>query len=531
MLLLNNYFDSMSETNNMAPVDNTDAETNTNSLPEKTEASHDNGNKSKASKLLNQILSGGDIVLFKDQHNTPFAHISVGNKSVNLPINSNEFSGHLRHKLYMQSKEIVSDAQIREIAGTLGTKATYEGLQHDLYHRVAHKSGTFYYNLQNDLGEVVEITSDGWTIVSSKSVPFLFKEGCGKPQVTPERGGELRDFLKLINIKNPDEQMLFISTLPVRLIQDIDQAITYVFGPAGSAKTTLLRMVKDLIDPASGGVSLPVRKVDSLLTLLNQTWLFANDNLSKIDNELSDVLCMVATGGEDARRTLYTDTALTVLKIKNPTYITGVNVEATKSDLMSRIMLFKTETVPASDVRSGSDIASEFEVIKPKLLGALFDTLVSAIKIKDQLPQRSSFRMNDFALWGAACAEALGYGATAFEQALERATKNRAFDAIYSSSAGRALLNYLDRNNDFEGTMTDLLKGLKDSRTDNDNEWNETVATNPASLGKKLRELENSLSTVGVTIDFLQRNGSERLIRILSASTLKSATDADNETF
>jgi hypothetical protein len=79
--------------------------------------------------------------------------------------------------------------------------------------------------------------------------------------------------------------------------------------------------------------------------------------------------------------------------------------------------------------------------------------------------------------------------------------------------------------------MTDLLKGLKDSRTDNDNEWNETVATNPASLGKKLRELENSLSAVGITVDFLQRNGSERLIRILSTSTLKSATDADSETF
>ncbi len=516
----------MESSNKEAPVTETDAASNTSSLSKTNNLDHKSSGQTKTTKLLKSILASGDIVLFKDQNNTPYANISIGHKSVNLPIASTDFTSHLRHRLYTQAGEIVSDSNLKEISGTLATKAQYGEKQHDLYHRVAQQDGNIYYNLQNTTGEVVEVTKDGWSVVSGSKVPFLFKEGCGKPQVTPVTGGDLKDLAKLINIKNQDELMLFLSTLPVRMIQDIDQAITYIHGPAGSAKTTLLRMVKDLLDPSAGGVSLPIRKVDSLLTLLNQTWVFANDNISKIDNDLSDVLCMVATGGEDARRTLYTDTGLTVLKIKNPAYITGVNVEASKSDLMSRIMLFKTETVPRSEVRSGADINAEFEALKPQLLGAIFDTLVQAMNIKETLNHRSSFRMNDFALWGAACAEALGYGAISFESALEKASKNRAYDAIYTTSAGRALLNYLEEHGDFEGTMTDLLRGLKESRAENDNEWHETVATNPSALSKRLRELENSLSAVGVTVDFLQRSGSERLVHITSN---QSATDVETE--
>ncbi len=495
-------------------VTETDATSNKSSLPKTNNSDHKSSGQTKTSKLLKTILDSGDITLFKDQNNTPYANISVGPKRINLPIVSTDFTSHLRHRLYTQNGEIVSDSNLKEIAGTLATKAQYGDVQYDLYHRVAQQGGNIYYNLQNSIGEVVEVTKDGWSIISGNKVPFLFKEGCGKPQVAPEKGGNLKDLLKISNIKNPDEQMLFLSTLAPRMIQDIDQAIVYIHGPAGSAKTTLLRMVKDLLDPSAGGVSLPIRKVDSLLTLLNQTWVFANDNISKIDNDLSDVLCMVATGGEDARRTLYTDTGLTVLKIKNPAYITGVNVEASKSDLMSRIMLFKTEAVPRDEVRSGAEINKEFEAMKPRLLGALFDLLVQAMNIKETLNHRSSFRMNDFALWSAACSEALGYGAKPFEIALEKASKNRAYDAIYTTSAGRALLNYLEEHGDFEGTITDLLRGLKDSRTDSDTEWHETVATNPSALSKRLRELENSLNAVGVHVDFLQRSGSERLVRI-----------------
>lgn len=502
-----------------APVENTGTDSHNPII------TNNNGSQNKTTKLLGQVLSAGDLTLFRDQNNIAYARISVGKKSVNLPVNSSEFHGQLRNRIFIHFKEVVTDSQVKEIAATLATKATYGEKQHALYNRVAQLNGKFYYNLQNDDGEVVEVSKEGWEVVSGDKVPFLFKEGAGKSQVTPKRGGNLEQLLSVINIKNKDEQMLLLSTLPVRLIRDIDQAIAYIFGPAGSAKTTLLRMIKDLLDPSTGGVSLPVRKIDNLLTLLNQTWVFANDNISKIKDELSDVLCVVATGGEEARRTLYKDIDVTVLSVKNPVYITGVNVEATKSDLMSRIMLFKTETVPRDEVRSGSEIWHEFEAMKPELLGALFDTLVKAMQIKDTLNHQSSFRMNDFALWGAACAEVLGYGATAFEDALEQASKNRAYDAIYSSSAGRALLNYLDEKYEFKGTMTDLLKALKDSRTTNDMEWHETVATNPAALSKKLRELENSLSAVGVTVDFLQRSGSERLIHITTVDEAPKASD------
>lgn len=270
-------------------------------------------------------------------------------------------------------------------------------------------------------------------------------------------------------------------------------------------------MTKELLDPSKGGISMPIRNVEDAVVLLNQTWVFANDNISKINDELSDLLCVTATGSESSKRKLYSDSEISVLSVKNPIYVTGINVEAYKSDLLSRVLLFKTDVFAEEGKLGDEEIRAKFNDLKPYLLGAMFDTLAKAIRIKKELTHRTNFRMVDFSLWGSACAEALGYGADNFEKAIINSVEQRAYDAIYSLSAGRALLEYLEDHGDYHGTVTDLFKKLKE---DYKTEWHEPIAQSPASLGKKLRELENSLSIVGVHIDFSSRTGSERRIII-----------------
>lgn len=468
-----------------------------------------------------QVLIDGDasITLFHDQNKTGYARIKTKNRQINVPISSPDFMDCARYKLYKETGETVSDIQLKEAFSLLNARAIYESEMHELNYRVAQGTNNFYYDLLNERGEVVCIDEDGWRIIPNDDVPFLFKTGTGKEQKTPERGGDLRDLLGLININDEDEQMLYICTLPVRLIRNVDQAIIYVHGSAGSGKTTLLKMTKDLLDPSKGGISMPLRKVEQAEVLFNQTWVFANDNVSKINEDLSNFFCVAVTGAESSKRKLYSDSDISILTVKNPAYITGINVEAYKSDLLSRILILKTDAINEGGRRSSQEIYQRFEELRPKLLGALFETLSKAIKVKKTLPQKTEYRLADFALWGAACAEVLGYGANRFEEALQRSIKYRSYEALYVSSAGRAVIELMRDCVEFEGTMTELLKELKNLPSSSwgdeyDHSSQEIIANNPSSLGKKLRELENSFTSIGIILDFGRRNSLERKIVI-----------------
>lgn len=476
---------------------------------------------SKSQQVYDFVVASG-AKLFLDQDKTPFARIDTGPKDKSVEIESREFSDIVRGMIYKEYKTTISDSIMKEAASMLRAEAISLGKTYELNHRVAQIGDKVYYNLQNTTDLIVEIDENGWRIVRGVDHPFLFMDGQGIEQVIPERGGDLRDFLKFVNIKDKDEQMLFLSTLPVRMVRNIDQAIIYFHGPAGSAKTTALKMVKNLLDPSVAPISLPIRNEDDLLVSLNKTWVFANDNISEISNRLSDLMCTMATGADRSKRKLYTDSEVSVVRIKNPAYLTGVNVEAYKSDLLSRILLFKTEIINREERRSGTEIEEEFQKAKPYLLGAIFDTLSEAMRLKKEIPQNTQFRMYDFSLWGAACAESLGYSAESFEMALRQSVLLRAYDAIYSLSVGRVLLKYLQENGFFEGTVSNLLDELKSYQSNSGHsEYIEGVANNPASLGKKLREIENSLDAIGVTVDLSKRTNTERLISLKWDSSAK----------
>lgn len=474
--------------------------------------SDDYEKRSKSKKLQQLLDADEDLVLFHDQNSVGYARICSKNRLMNVPIQSAEFKMYVRFLFFSKTDESISNVQLDEVLSLCEAKAIFEREQHELHHRVAQTKEAFYYDLCNEDGEVVKVDEKGWSVLPGAEVPFLFKVGLGKEQVRPVRGGSLKDLLPLINLTDPDEQMIFLSTLPVRFIREVDQAIAYVSGPAGSGKTTLLKMTKDLLDPSSGGISMPIKKVDDAVSFLSQSWVFANDNISRIDNELSDFLCVVATGAESSRRTLYTNSDITVFKLKNPAYLTGVNMEVYRSDLMSRLLLFKTEAVAIGGRRGANEIQAIFENIKPMLLGAIFDTLSQAIKVVKTLPHKTESRMADFALWGAACAEVLGYGAERFETAMQKSLKYGAYDSIHSFSAGRALVDLIEREGHFSGTQAQLLQKLKNA--EDGQGWYETVASNPSVLGKKLRELENSFAQIGILIDFGKRTSKERIVVI-----------------
>jgi hypothetical protein len=86
----------------------------------------------------------------------------------------------------------------------------------------------------------------------------------------------------------------------------------------------------------------------------------------------------------------------------------GINICLTEPDALDRSILIELMRIPRDKRKLESEILTEFEQIKPKVLGYILDILVKALKIKAGLQLKDLPRMADFALWGEAISQAMG---------------------------------------------------------------------------------------------------------------------------
>src|SRR5437868_12539524 len=73
--------------------------------------------------------------------------------------------------------------------------------------------------------------------------------------------------------------------------------ILALYGQHGSAKSTLARVVRLLIDPQAAPLLGEPRNTRDLMVSAVNGWLLAFDNVGVIPRWLSDGLCRLATGG------------------------------------------------------------------------------------------------------------------------------------------------------------------------------------------------------------------------------------------
>jgi hypothetical protein len=78
-------------------------------------------------------------------------------------------------------------------------------------------------------------------------------------------------------------------------------------------------------------------------------------------------------------------------------------------DALDRSIMSEYKRLPDDKRRSESEVLAEFERMKSELLGYIMDILVKTVQIKPNLILDRLPRMADFAIWGEAIAQAMGY--------------------------------------------------------------------------------------------------------------------------
>jgi hypothetical protein len=245
----------------------------------------------------------------------------------------------------------------------------------------------------------------------------------------------------------------------------------------------------------------------------NNGYLLAFDNLSGLSNWLSDALCRLASGGSFAVRQLYTDHEEVLFESMRPILLNGIEDVVSRPDLGDRAIFLTLPPIGDSQRRPESELWREFEIARPRILGALLDAAVHGLRAMggvqlDRLP-----RMADFALWAAACETAL-WPAGTFARAYaanRSATIESIIEADPIATCVRAIM--VDQTV-WTGSASDLLR-LCAERARADISSSTAWAKNPRALAGRLRRAQTFLRTLGIEIT-LSREGraGTRMIRV-----------------
>ena len=140
--------------------------------------------------------------------------------------------------------------------------------------------------------------------------------------------------------------------------------------------------------------------------------------------------------------------------------LNGIEDVATKPDLLDRAIIVKLPRIEAC--RPEAELLSEFESARPRVLGALLDAIVAALRNLATTRIEPVPRMADAALWVTAAEPALPWPPRGF---LESYTGNRNEAneiALDADPIAGPVLQLMEEMDTWEGTATELLSVLEE---------------------------------------------------------------------
>jgi hypothetical protein len=468
------------------------------------------------------IRYGREGELFHDPDGEPYATVEVGDHRETYHLRTKGYRGWLRHKCYLEEKErlekigrpeesptVPRSQQINDALAQLEAISQFEGPEREVHVRVAEHEGAIYVDLADERWRAVRIDPDRWRIISDPPVKFVRPKGM-LPLPEPVEGGEgekrLRD---LLNVKDEDSWQLLLAWLIAAFRPDRPFVVLILQGEQGSAKSTVERVLRALVDPSTAPLRTTPRNEHDLYIAATSSWVVAFDNISYLPSWLSDALCKLSTGGGFSTRTLYENREQELFDAIRPVILNGIADVATRPDLLDRSIILTMPPIPEFQRRPESELWEELEEASPKILGFLFGAVSVALRNLSGTKLGRLPRMADFALWVSAAEEALGWEKGSFIRIYNdnRGDANR--QALETSPVAAAVWKLMQREDQWCGTPTQLLGALA-GVSGEDKKRPEWLPSAPNGLSFAMKRLAPALRTIGIQAEDYREPTSDR---------------------
>lgn len=471
--------------------------------------------RSLADRLVG-LVEGSGALLFHDEFEEPHAALHGDGRLV-VRLRSKAFRRWLSKLAWEELHKAAGGEALQGALSVLEAKAVFDGPTVPLHVRVAWHDEAIWYDLGD--GRAVRVRPDGWEI--KEQPPILFRRfPHQKPQAEPRRGGSLDSLFRFVNVKTGSLTLLFKCDIVSGLVPDIPHTVTAVHGPQGSAKTTMSKAKKELLDPSVVQSFTPPDNLREFVQLASHHYFLPLDNLTSLPDWLSDALCRMVTGDGFSKRELFTNDDDVVYAFRRVAAINGINLVVSRPDLLDRSLLYELTQIPKDERREDRELWEAFEEAKPGILGAMFDLLAGAMRELPNIRPSELPRMADFARWGCAIAVALGFDARDFLDAYAENIGRQTEEAISASPVAQTVVALMESRDEWQGTPSELLGALEDVGVGarllrQSASGNVSTRGWPGAahvLSRHLNLVRNNLLDLGISIE--ERRGNSRLIVI-----------------
>lgn len=346
----------------------------------------------------------------------------------------------------------LSDTAYGEAVGII-TGSVLSKPRVEAHFRVGDFEGATYVDLGDETGRCVRITNEGWSV--EQESPILFRRNALiSPLPEPERSGDLRPFLELVNIP-AERELLYLGFLVSFYFPQIAHPILVPIGGQGSGKSKASEYTVRLLDnsPVTGR-KLP-RSIEEWVVAAQASYLISLDNVSKLSPEMSDALCRAVTDDGDVRRALYENKGVELFSFRRILILNGIDILGIREDLADRLLTMEMRPIPPERRLSEAAMDDAFEQHSPSAFGALLDLVVKVKNVLGDVEVKDAPRMADFARILVALENVTGGSALGeYRQGLEES----AMSSIVGDPVLTAIVELID--SPWEGTSAELLELL-----------------------------------------------------------------------
>jgi hypothetical protein len=312
-------------------------------------------------------------------------------------------------------------------------------------------------------------------------------------------------------------------------VPNIPHPAVILHGEKGAAKSTASELLKSLIDPSSlETLTLQSNQRTLAVNLLNH-WFLPFDNVSFINDEVSDTLCRAITGGGIQQRKLNTNSEDVIFTFQRCIAINGIQNVAKRADLLDRSILIELLRIKDEKRKELTAIMANFEADRAEILGGIFDTLSKAMTIYPTVKLCNLPRMADFAIWGYAIGEALGEGMGQIfldEYAANRQIQNE--EAIAGDPVATLIVEFMRDKGYWSGKCSELYNKLLNIAFDHGISTSDKYyPKNAIVLAKKFSEIKSNLESIGLIDEKImprKPDGQHYSIKRAKSSTLSSTS-------
>ena len=459
-----------------------------------TKEQEDVGGKPKQDVLLIHIATK-HCQFFHDNQNEAYAKIKVQGHIEIWNLDSIGFKDWISHQLWIRHKQGLNSMSYKSAIIALRGMAVYEGITQEVYLRVAQNKDTIYIDICNDKWQAIKVDNKGWDVIDHPPIAFIRSKNM-QPLPLPNQQGDINLLRKHLNIQDKDFALIVGWLLMSLQAGRGAYPVMVLQGTAGCGKTTISRMLRQLVDPNKADL-LSKPKTQDMRVIGVNNHVLAFDNLSGIHSNYSDALCKIATGDNQTVRVLYTTNDEMTLSIKKPILLNGIDEIAERGDLISRSIKIELQKLKQS--KTETSVWNDFITDTPDIFGALLDGLSMALKHIDHIKIDQLLRMSDFCKWASAGGRAYDWNKNNFMTAYRTNVQSSYIDSIEASTFATGIVQMFRNRLEFEGTPLELLQEVEDSFVSDKVKHSHHWITTAKGVMNKLNRYQDALEVYGIS--------------------------------